>query len=57
MARDYLKIYEIEEVLANAITPGMADIIMADMRREAEICLCAARDRMECCCGAWDEDE
>lgn len=57
MARDYLKLYEIGEVLSGILDEEQRKESMKLLRREAEICLCAAREKGECCCGAWDDME
>lgn len=57
MARDYLKLHEIEEVLSGILDEEQHKEAMKFLRQEAEICLCAAREKGECCCGAWDDME
>jgi hypothetical protein len=53
--RDYLKIWEIEEVLeATNLSYKEIKLIMMTMCDTAETCLCAAHSSSECTCGAWD---
>jgi hypothetical protein len=53
--RDYLKLFEIKEVLDRCyLSENDIELIMANMEEEAETCLCSAFDESECTCGAWD---
>jgi hypothetical protein len=53
--RDYLKLYEIREVLSDTdLDDKEIQKLMIKMSQEAQRCLCAARSEYECTCGAWD---
>lgn len=54
--RDYLKLFEIEEVLSSYFDEEKTKQLMEEMMIEAETCLCFARDENECTCGAWDDE-
>lgn len=55
--RDYLKLYEIESILAKHFTPDEVYEVMANVYSDAETCLCAASSYSECCCGAWEPED
>jgi hypothetical protein len=56
--RDYLKLFEIEDVLDDYCPDDkLANHLMTWMRIEAKTCLCFAHSESECTCGAWDETE
>lgn len=57
MARDYLKVKEIKEILENHFDHGLVSTIMAEIEKELETCLCAATCYNECVCGAWEFGE
>jgi len=56
--RDYLKMFEIEQVLRGSdLNKEDIAILMTEMEIEAETCLCFAKDSSECVCGAIKEDD
>jgi hypothetical protein len=56
--RDYLKLFEIKEVLEKSdLSDKDVQLIMTTMEDYAEACLCFAHSYNECLCGAWEEDD
>jgi hypothetical protein len=56
--RDYLKLFEIEDVLVvSNLSDKEVQLIMTTMKDFAEACLCFAHSYNECVCGAWEVDD
>lgn len=55
--RDYLKLWEVENILSQYLDQIDYESAMISVNREANTCLCHAYNHSECMCGAWEVED